>query len=313
MRKKHNIDFSVINILNNPRHDWTNIRRGNNGDRRFAFRKIDVDWKVYNTKDYLFTHDSIVCSVATEKNGYTIVKPCEDLINANGNAWTNEVLLACFKTFVGAENYQEHVQVPALSKGKVLDAIIRPVKHKNELGEADIYVVDILVATNRKHETLVSRIESGDLKSLSMGCIASHCQCSICGEVFGDNDVECDHIKNYLGRDFICDDGVTRKVAELCGACDKNGDYIPDSCRFIEASWVEQPAFKGAVVNYFVETNEERVLRESKVDEFNILNETLFSRLKVADRHGKVALNILRDYMKDDKLDKIANKLVKKG
>ena len=83
---------------------------------------------------------SIVASVATEDNGYLIKPACIDLVNNNGNAWTNEVLLATFRTFVGGENYLEHVQVPELSKGKLVDAVLRPLTYKDKEGRtADIY------------------------------------------------------------------------------------------------------------------------------------------------------------------------------
>jgi hypothetical protein len=161
-------------ILTNPKEQWGRIKREAMGKSRVAFRKLDVDWQKYNTKDYLFTHDSICCSVATEDNGYWIKPACFELVNANGNAWTSPVLLGCFKTFIGGDNFQEHIQISSLSKGKILDAIIRSVTHHSDKynEDAEIYIVDILVATDRKHANLIERIESGKLNSLSMGCLA---------------------------------------------------------------------------------------------------------------------------------------------
>lgn len=310
--KANSIKFPVVNILSNPARDWRLIRRSGS-NKRFAFRELEVDWKKYNTKEYLFTHDSIVCSVQVEEDGHTIVPACEELINANGNAWKNEVLINCFKSFVGGENYVEHIQIPELSKGKILDAVIRPVKHISQLGQADIYVVDILVATNRKHTSLVNRIESGDINTLSMGCLANYCQCSICGLVFGDNDNECNHIKYHLGKRHQCKDGKTRVVAELCGACDKNGNYIEDSCQFIEASWVEHPAFEGAVVNYFIETEEERVARtSSKMELEQLFTSSVFNKLRVADKNSRVPLAIVRGYLHSEKINGIAKNLTGK-
>lgn len=310
MKKSFLLNLSTVNILCNPQSEWRKLSYARNGIRT-AYRQLEVDWKRYNTKDYLFTHNSIVCSVEVEENGYTIKKPCEELINANGNAWKNEVLLNCFKTFIGGENYQEHVQIAELSKGKILDAVIRPVVHTNRYGSANIYVVDILVATNRKHTALIQRIESGELSTLSMGCVANYCQCSICGKVFGDNGKECKHIQYNLGSNIKCEDGVTRKVAELCGACDDKGNYIEDSCQFIEASWVEHPAFAGAVVNYFIETDEEREVRESSINDLTALfNSNLLDRLKVADVNTGVSLRIMKDYLKAEKAIKISKRLI---
>ena len=169
VKRSASFDMPLATVLVNPTKDWQRLTMGNN---RVAKRVIDVDWKKFNQDNFLFTHCSIVCSVSTEDNGFYIKPCCSELVNNNGNAWTNEVLLATFKTFVGGKNFLEHVQISALSKGKILDAVIRPVLHKSEegLGEADVYWVDILVATDRKHSDLVKRITNGELTTLSMGC-----------------------------------------------------------------------------------------------------------------------------------------------
>ena len=206
----------------------------------------------------------------------------------------------------------EHIQIPALSKGKILDAIIRPVVHHSKYGDANIYVVDILVATDRRHQELVSRIESGKLNTLSMGAVCEVCQCSICGKLIKDDDKNCEHLENYLGSHYKCEDGKKRIVAELCGALDENGNYIENSCNFIEASWVEHPAFEGAVVNAFIETEEEKIAREKSQKELeDLFNGSLFERLRVADTDSKIALKILKDYNKAEKYLEIARKIAK--
>ena len=54
----------------------------------------------------------------------------------------------------------------------------------------------------------------------------------------------CHHIKFLKRNSFISDnDGKKRSVAELCGHF-----LYPESNKFIEGSWVETPAFKGAVL-----------------------------------------------------------------
>ena len=309
--KNHNIDFHVSGILVNPQEQWGRIKRDAMGKSRVAFRKLDVDWKKYNTKDYLFTHDTACCSVETEENGYWIKPPCWELVNANGNAWTTPVLLASFKTFIGGEDDLEHMQIPALSKGKILDAIARPVvHHSDKYGNANIYVVDVLVATDRKHESLIERIESGKLNTLSMGTICCYTTCSICGKVIGDNDKNCEHIDKHLGQMVTCQDGKDRICSELCGAVDENGNYIEDSNKFIEISWVSHPAFQGAVVNAFVETNEIKATREKEKDELaKLFDGNLFERLKVADTDSKIALKITKEI---GKVDRISGKIMDK-
>lgn len=164
------LDMPLANVLSDPKREWGRVASG--GGRIRVARKLDVDWKKFNQENFLFSHCSIVASVATEENGYHILPVCSPLVNNNGNAWTNEVLLSTFRSFCGAENYLEHVQIPELSKGKIIDAVLRPVKYRDEkTGKtANIYYCDILVATNRRHDSLVRKIASGELTTMSMGC-----------------------------------------------------------------------------------------------------------------------------------------------
>ena len=205
----------------------------------------------------------------------------------------------------------EHIQIPSLSKGKILDAIARPVVHHSEkYGDAHIYVIDVLVATNRKHEALIERIESGKLNTLSMGTICNYTTCSICGKVIGDNDRNCEHLDNHLGQLVTCQDGKERICAELCGAVDENGNYIEGSNSFIEISWVSHPAFQGAVINSFVENEEIKTAREEEKEELAKLFESnLFERLKVADTDSKIALKITKEI---GKVERISSDIMKK-
>jgi hypothetical protein len=292
-----NLDLPVATILANPRHDWDMICHGS---RIRIARDIEIDWKKFNQDNFLFSHCTIVASVALESDGHSIVPACLDLVNNNGNAWSNEVILATFKTFVGGENYLEHVQVPELSKGKILDAVARPVHFKDEKDrEADIYYVDILVGTNRKHDDLVNKIASGELTTMSMGCIANYVQCSKCGKIMGDNDPNCQHLDNEMLQRYVDKKGVERIVAELCGRCvKKNGKMVgdPKSVKFIEASWVEKPAFYGAVLNHYVSDIPKAAAKilafsTAKLDE---AVSDIF-RMRVADKMGMIVLRIARD------------------
>lgn len=129
----------------------------------------------------------------------------------------------------------EHVQVPELSKGKIIDAVAR------DLG--DTIYIDILVATDRKHKQLIKDIESGKVNAMSMGCSIAYSRCSKCGNVAAEEEDLCDHIRHEKGNYFIDEQGIKRLISELCGhSSDK------ESVTFIEASWVANPAFKGAVL-----------------------------------------------------------------
>lgn len=136
----------------------------------------------YDPKQYLLTHCTIVASVDTESpTGMPLGKSMVDgvqvnrlypdfyittgttkYINNNHDAFERKLLLAAFRSFVGGQNYVEHVQIPELSKGRIIDAAARDI--------GDSVYVDILVATERKHKALVEAITSGHLGTLSMGC-----------------------------------------------------------------------------------------------------------------------------------------------
>ena len=209
----------------------------------------------YPPSEYLLTHSTIIASVDVEdapnaktghikEGGRTINRKWSDYyikpetskyINGNSDSWDRQTLLNTYKTFVGAENYVEHIQVPELSKGKVIDAAAR------DLG--DTVYIDILVATSRKHEDLINDIQSGKINTLSMGCSIDYSRCSKCGNVAADETELCEHIKYSKGNFFHDKKGVKRVIAEICG---HSSD--PDSVTFIEASWVANPAFKGAVL-----------------------------------------------------------------
>lgn len=292
-----NLDMPVATVLPNPRQDWGRMASGH-GRVRVA-RDIQVDWSNFTPDNYLFTHATIVSSVAVEENGYHIKPACTELVNNNGNGWTNEVLLATFRSFVGGENYLEHVQIPELSKGKILDAVLRPVIYKDTQGrEAGVYYCDILVATNRKHEGLVKDIESGKLTTMSMGCLADYVTCSRCGIVLSDNQPNCEHLDRQLLTSFTDENGVERIVAELCGRMVKKGGKLeadPKSVRFIEASWVEKPAFYGAVLNHYLsEVPETAKILAFPTPKLAETVEDLF-RLRVADRTGMIALRVARE------------------
>lgn len=299
IRASTRIDLPVVSVLLNPQSEWRKLCYGG---KRLA-HTLDVDWKKYNINDYLFTHASIVSSVAVEPNGYYIKPVCSQIVNANGNAWTNEVLLATFKSFIGGENYQEHVQIPSLSKGKILDAVLRPFTYRDQFGNtADVFICDILVATSRVHWDLVQRIQSGELSTLSMGTVCKYVQCSKCGRVFSDDEDSCEHIKHELLTTFVDENGVTRIVSELCGRSifdEATQTWVgdPESNKYIEASWVVNPAFKGAVVNHLLQANEidpkiAKIL--AHVNELDIMAED-YGKIRVADRFGMIAIRMTRE------------------
>lgn len=297
------INLPIAQVLTNPSKEWKALTIGNR--KMASTRTINIDWNKINPDRYLFTHCSIVSSCQVGDNGYYINPPTDELVNNNGNAWSDPVLLATFKSFIGAENFYEHQQIPALSKGKILDACLRPVLYKSEKTgkSANVLYCDILVATDRRHGELIQRIVGGDLTTLSMGGVAHAVQCSKCGRVLI-NDESCAHIDNDLRTYFYDEYGIKRIIAELCGRSylDNNtgarvGD--PSSFEFIEASWVEHPAFTGAVVNHYVSdiAQEEEKKFASIIQAPSRLLDDMYSELaslKVADSYTSMALKIAR-------------------
>lgn len=211
----------------------------------------------YDPRKYLLSHCTIVAAVQTDlansqdpKSNYLIHPAYSRFVNNNGDAWDKELLKACYRTFIGCNNFVEHVQISELSKGKVIDAVLReiPIGVKNTDGkDLTTYYVDILVATDRKHDDLVRKIQAGEMSQLSMGCQISFSRCTKCGNRAVDEAQACQHVRYEKNNLFYDDQGIQRRVAELCGSPDE-----PDSVKFVDASWVKQPAFLGAVVRNVV-------------------------------------------------------------
>jgi hypothetical protein len=172
---------------------------------------------------------------------YRIKPACDKFINNNMDAWSRDVLLKSYRTFIGAHNFVEHVQIEELSKGRVVDAVARDI--------GDSVYIDILIATDRKHGDLVAAIEGGTMSTLSMGCSVDFTICTKCGHVAADEVEMCQHVKYEKGNFFHDDGGHKHRVAELCGhaALDPTGGVT-----FIEASWVATPAFPGAVMRNII-------------------------------------------------------------
>jgi hypothetical protein len=217
----------------------------------------------YRPDQFLLSHCTIIASVDTEVSveplgpqivdGFQIDRKYADYlvspattkyVNNNNDCWERKLLLACFRTFIGGENYVEHLQIPELSKGKIVDAAAR------DIGES-VYV-DILVATDLKHKPLVEAITSKQIQTLSMGCQVSFTTCTKCGNVAEDETQLCPHIRYMKGNSFIDHLGKVRKIAELCGHIQAE----PGSVKFIEASWVANPAFTGAVLRNILSVEE---------------------------------------------------------
>jgi hypothetical protein len=251
---------------------WDRMRRvASSGatNRNLTDQARDILGGSLDPDKFLFTHCTIVASVDVDAvagvklgkvkiGSQTVdrryadfyIKPeCSQFVNNNGDSWSRDVLLASYPTFIGGQNFQEHVQIDEKSKGRIIDAVARDI--------GDSVYIDILVATNRKHAKLIGDIESGAMSTLSMGCTTDFTICSKCGHYAVDETDLCDHIKIAKLNTFLDDANQTRVIAELCGHIDyTENDEAPGGVQFIEASWVAVPAFSGAVLNKVVATGE---------------------------------------------------------
>jgi hypothetical protein len=233
------------------------IRTGGVPSQNLIAQATEILSGPFDPDKYLLSHATIVASVDIEdvpniktgrvvehgksinrKYGLSRITPeTSKYVNNNGDSWDRQVLLQSFRTFVGGHNFLEHVQLEEQSKGRILDAVAR------DIGES-VYI-DILIATDRRHNGLVGDIESGKMSTLSMGCTVEETRCTKCGNVAVDETDMCDHIR-YSKRDHFYDEqGKKRIIAELCGhpSIDETGGVT-----FIEASWVAAPAFTGAAL-----------------------------------------------------------------
>ena len=215
--------------------DWQSVHSHHIMKKTASFRKMA------DTSSYMLSHCTIMSSVMTEEDEDWLIKPeCSHLVNNNDDAWTNEVLQLSYKSFVGAFNFVEHFQNSKFAKGHILDAVLRKV----QIAPPDVWVYfcDILVATDLAHVKLIEDIRSGRVRYLSMGCVTDLVICSFCGAHVTDSSTYCHHLQFQKGQFLQDEDGIPRRIAELCG----HKSMPNGGVKFVEASWVATPAFPGA-------------------------------------------------------------------
>jgi len=161
-----------------------------------------------------------------------------DVPNENHDNFPSEELLrfdagnGCrvFQTFINKPNHINHrADDPTQARGVILDA------HYNDINPDDQFV-EILVAVDKTKDTrLAESIQKNEVNSMSMGCYAELCICSVCGHEADSTDNLCpDHIRGgKKGKEF---NGV--KSFENC-----------HKVSFNEESWVDEPADPQALVS----------------------------------------------------------------
>lgn len=132
----------------------------------------------FDPAQWLLSHCTIMAAVDVEplhkdpKKNFLIKPEYSIFVNNNGDSWERELLRQVSKSFLGVDNFVEHIQIPSLSKGKVIDVALREVPFTKDQDGNDLLAlyVDLLIATNRKHTDIIEKINSGEYNFLSMGC-----------------------------------------------------------------------------------------------------------------------------------------------
>jgi hypothetical protein len=273
--------YAKANVVRPELHglEWDKVRVAS-GDKKLnkSLKKQaeDILGEPFTPERFLLTHSTIVCSVdavspPNTKTGnvveegakvnrkyadYRVSPETDKFINNNLDCWSRGVIKKSYQTFIGAHNFVEHIQVEELSKGRIIDAVLRDI--------GDSLYVDILVATDRKHKDLVDQIVSGKMNSMSMGCSVEFTICTKCGHVAADETEMCPHVKYEKGNTFFDEQGNKHRVAELCGHEDVGGTA---GVTFIEASWVATPAFPGAVARNTIEIPSDEPAKVASLNE----------------------------------------------
>lgn len=129
-------------------------------------------------------------------------------------------------------------------------------KFKNQLRVLDDYIMFPITSIKSEeyegwvHDMEVEEDHSYVVEGVAVhNCVCDSTQCTKCGNVAVDESELCDCIKYAKGNYFFDDQGIKRRIAELCGHPTMNET---GGVRYIEASWVRVPAFTGAVLRNII-------------------------------------------------------------
>ena len=93
--------------------DWTDhIYKGACSGDKCRMKTAKSIIAKYSPDKYILSHCTIIAAVDTEladskdaKSDYYIRPEFSKFVNNNGDAWSKQMLMACYKTFIGGENY----------------------------------------------------------------------------------------------------------------------------------------------------------------------------------------------------------------
>jgi hypothetical protein len=239
--------------------------------------------------------------VFSNNDGRWLVGKIDSVMNENVGCDVYNLETENDNSYIAEGVVVHNCQIKELSKGKILDAALRPLIFQDEKGrKANVYFCDLLLATDRKHESLVKKIASGKISTLSMGTVCNWITCSKCGKALGDDAPNCRCLEKEMLQPYKTKDGEDSIVSELCGRVlwdEKEKKWVgdPESNKFIEISWVEHPAFTGAVLNHYVSdiTKEAKQVLAFPTWRLQEAVDDIF-KLRVADKRGMMVLNVAR-------------------
>jgi len=210
----------------------------------------------------LYVHVTAFFTVDVDpKTDYYITPETSDFVNSNGDAWERKLATIRFgKDFPGAFNFEEHIQIPVLNRGRVIDTYGK-ILPKTMAIDALIRVDDSIV---------INDVIMGLYNAVSIGCSYEFAFCSQCGRKFTPDDERCTHLVNNLKGYFKDENGIWRRVAELVGHW-KN----PESIEYYELSWVRNPAFKGADVHSYLKHSAKEIRLSDLFTFSNMVNISL--------------------------------------
>lgn len=220
--------------LRKPKLIQTDIKEAFMG---FEDKSKSMGFKVVedHNSNSLYVHTIAFFSVDVDSEvDHYITPETEQYVNTNGDAWERRFVLKIFgRDFPGAFNFEEHIQIPRLNRGRVVDTFAKLLDNTIQ--------VDVLIRVD--DSIVIDDVLMGRYKSVSIGCAYKFATCTQCGTQFAPDDERCVCIETNLKGHFYDNNGIKRIVAELVGHRDDE-----DSAQLYECSWVQHPAFKGADV-----------------------------------------------------------------
>jgi len=255
------MDFNSSNIFTSNTFSYLKppivIKPSDLGKNRFlSSAKLD-----YNPNKYLYIHTVVVPSTKLEKNGFHI-KPGHEFSNTWSDSIPEDVLEYFSPTFKISHIYLEHVHIPQLRKGRVVDYNL----YKMNIGKSkDVLVADCLLALELKHKDLVKMCLDGSIGAVSQGCFSDHLTCSKCGNVVQELEQACDHV-HFEGNSWFKDEnGITRLVSNLLGSTTRDTSFS-----FFDVSLVMRPSFYIAVFRDILNHNKEQI--KKKADDSSVFD-----------------------------------------